>query len=343
MRHLLTYLILWGGGFLTSVAQDMIVMNRYEQAYQEMSEMLDGKREMSLKRAVFVAENAYLDGELDFEKDFCKPIRTVSEYLYRLIDVNHWNKYKTAKQIALCNFFFYPCSGNEQKEFVYDFDNEYSNEDWRYQLVSQTIKTHKGQCRTLPWLFKLYAEEIDAKVYIAHAPRHCFIMYKDEDDLFPEDWVNVSLSSQQYQPTIWIKDFFEIKDSAIVVGTYLTPLTDVQAVATQLGDLAMVYAEKFKKYDEFTLKCAEKSLEYFLMNPNAIIIKGKSIVGLLIQHLKENGFRKDAYTDMMDVQNDQCWAMLQATHWTQETPELRKRWTQNASDMNQMKNSNTIR
>ena len=74
-------------------------------------------------------------------------------------------------------------------------------DDWRYQLVSRTIKTHKGQCHSLPWTFKLYAEELGANVSLAHAPRHCFIMYKDEDNLFPEDWVNVETTAQQYQPT----------------------------------------------------------------------------------------------------------------------------------------------
>ena len=79
----------------------------YEKAYIEMADMLDGKTPISIRRAVFMAEWAYLDGNLDYEKDFCEPIKKGADYLRRMIAANNWEKnYKTAKQIALCNFFF---------------------------------------------------------------------------------------------------------------------------------------------------------------------------------------------------------------------------------------------
>ncbi len=244
----------------------------YDEAYQEIAQMLDGKEKISIKRAVFLSEWAYLDGRLDYEKDFCIPVKNYANYLLRLIEVNKWEKYKTAKQIALCNFFFYPCYGNEHKPFEYDFSNEFPENDWRYQLVSRTLMTHKGRCHSLPWAFKLIAEELGAEVGIAHAPRHCFIMYEDKDNLFTGDWVTVEVTSHQYQPTFAIKDHFAITDSAINVGTYLTPLSDIQTVACQLSDLALSYFYKYHRYDEFILKCVKKSLAYYPMNPNAVIM-----------------------------------------------------------------------
>ena len=273
----------------------------YNKAYSEITDMLEGRTPLSVRRAVFLAEWAYLDGNLDYERDFCEPIRKGADYLRRMIAANQWEKYKTAKQIALCNIFFYPCSGNGQNPFLYDFSKEYPDDDWHYQLVSRTIKTHKGQCHSLPWTFKLYAEELGADVYLTHAPRHCFIMYKDKDNLFPEDWVNVETTAQQYQPTWAIKEHFAISDSAIAVGTYLTPITDVQTVACQLADLALGYYHKYNRYDEFTLKCAETSLKYYSMNPNAIITKGKSLDVILQQHLEQNGYLRDEYTDAIDL------------------------------------------
>ena len=288
----------------------------YDKAYSEITGMLEERNPLSVKRAVFLAEWAYLDGNLNYERDFCEPIKKGADYLRRMIAANHWEKYKTAKH-ALCNYFFYPCSGNGQTPFQYDFSKEYPEDDWHYQLVSRTIKTHKGQCRSLPWAFKLYAEELGAEVYLTHAPRHCFIMYKDEDDLFPEEWVNVETTAQQYQPTWAIKEHFAISDSAIAVGTYLTPITDTQTVACQLADLALGYYHKYKRYDEFTLRAAETSLKYYPMNPNAIIIKGKSLGAILQQHLEQNGYLRDAYADALDLQLRQCMRDLNATHWTQ--------------------------
>ena len=183
----------------------------------------------------------------------------------------------------------------------------------------------------------MYAEELGANVSLAHAPRHCFIMYKDEDNLFPEDWVNVELTAQQYQPTFWIKEHFAIKDSAVVVGTYLTPITDIQTVACQLADLALGYYHKYKRYDEFTLRCAETSLKNYSMNPNAIITMGKSLDALLMRHLKRNGNVRDAYTDAIDYQSWQYMQVLKATHWTQETDELRRKWQQSPDEIEKIK------
>lgn len=309
-------------------AQGSIEATYYPKAYSEIKDMLYGKNPISVKRAVFLAEWAYLDGELNYNRDFCEPIKNGADYLKRLITANHWENYKTSKQIALCNYFFYPCSGNGQKPFRYEFDNEYPEDDWHYQLVSRTLKTHKGQCRSLPWTFKLYAEELGAEVFLAHTPRHSFIMYKDEDNLFPEDWVNVELTAQQYQPTWVKKEHFEIKDSAIIAGTYLTPMTDIETIACQLADLAFGYYHKYKRYDEFTLRCTDESLKFYPMNPNAIIIKMKSLEALLNRHLAKNGNLRDTYTDMIDSQYMQCARQLYATHWTQETEELHAKWSQ---------------
>ena len=255
----------------------------------------------------------------------------------RLITANKWEKYKTAKQIAICTFFFQSLSGNNNTKFSYDFSNEYPDEDWHHQLVSRTLKTHKGQCRSLPWAFKLFAEELGAKAYIAHVPRHCFIMYKDEDNLFPEDWVNVEVTTQQYQPTWGIKEHFEIKDSAIIAKTYLSPLTDKETIACQLSDLALAYYHKFLRYDEFTFKCVETSLKYNAMNPNAIITKGKSLDALLLRHLEQNGHLRDEYTDENDAQSKQCLQDLRATHWTQETEALRSKWKQSPEDIERIR------
>lgn len=306
-------------------AQQCDTDSYYTKAYSEITDMLEKRIPQSIRRAVFLAEWAFLNGNLDYEKDFCEPIRKGADYLRRMIETNHWERYKTAKQIALCNYFFYACSGNGQKPFRYDFSEEFPKDDWHYQLVSRTIKTHIGQCHSLPWTYKLYAEELNAKVYLTHAPRHCFIMYKDEDNLFPEDWVNVETTSQQYLPTWSIKVQNDISDSAVVVGTYLTPITDIQTVACQLADLAFGYYHKNKRYDEFTLKCADESLKYYPMNPNAIIIKAKSLDTLLRQHLEQNGYHKDAYTDWNDAQLRQCVNQLKATYWTPETEEMRKK------------------
>ena len=307
----------------------------YEKAYFEMADMLDGKAPMSIRRAVFMAEWAYLDGNLDYKKDFCEPILKDVAYMKRWMEANNLSQqYKTAKQITLCNFFFYPWSGNGQTPFRYDFDEK---ESWSHQLVSGVLKTHKGQCHSLPWTFILYAEEFGANAYLARAPRHCYIMYKDEDNQFPEEWVNVELTSQQYIPTWANKEQYEIKDSAVIVGTYLTPLTKKETIAYQLSELALSYYTKYNLCDAFTLKCTTKALEHYKMNPNAIIIKAKSLEAQLMNHLRHNGGFRDYITDKLDRELAKCSIDLTNTHWTQETEELRRKWNKTKEEIDSIK------
>ena len=311
----------------------------YEEAYMEMADMLDGKAPISIRRAVFMAEWAYLAGNLDYENDFCEPIQKDVAYMKRWMAANNLSQYKAAKQIALCNFFFYPWSGNGQTPFRYDFDEK---ESWDHQLVSRVLKTHKGQCHSLPWTFMLYAEEFDANVYLARAPRHCYIMYKDEDNQFPEEWVNVELTSQQYIPTWANKEQYEIKDSAVIVGTYMTPLNKKETIARQLSELALCYYTKYKICDAFTLKCTTKALEYYKMNPNAIIIKARSLEAQLMNHLRYNGGFRDSITDNIDRELSQCSIDLRNTHWTQETEELRRKWNKTKEEVDSLKQNMRI-
>jgi len=89
--------------FAESKAQQFQVEKRFQTAYNEIVDMLEGKVPLSIKRSVFLAEWAYLDGELDYEKDICVPLAKGAKYMQRLIAANQWNRYKTAKQIAICN------------------------------------------------------------------------------------------------------------------------------------------------------------------------------------------------------------------------------------------------
>lgn len=324
----ITIILLLSTHCVQSNAQLRDSIFRYKQAYTEINDMLTGKAEPVLRRAVFLAEWAYLDGNLNEEKDFSQPIQQGVEFMKKFIVANNLQKYKTAKQIALCDYFFYPWSGNNRQAFEYDFSNTFPDEDWHHQLVSLVLKTHKGQCRSLPWTFELFAEALGADTYLAKTPRHCLIVYRDVDDLFPEDWVNVELTSHQYQPTFWIKEHGAISDSAISVGTYLKPLSKIECIANQLSDLGLGYYHKYGRYDAFTLQCAETSLKYYAMNPNAIIMRAKSIESLLQTHLKDNGGFADALTDVYDSMLRECSIALDSTHWTMETPELKERWEQ---------------
>lgn len=311
----------------------MIAENYYVEAFNEMSDMLDGRKPLSIKRAVYLAEWAYYGGNLDYNEDFCDELIRIVGYLNMFYDVNNLSAYKAGKQMVLNEYFFKPYSGNGYKPYTYDFENfSMDNESWENQFVSKVLKTHTGQCRSLPWMYKILAEEINANVSLARAPNHCYIMYEDEDNITPEEWINLELTTHQMLPTWWIKEEFEICDSAVLVGTYMTPLTDTQTVACQMADLAFGYREKFQRYDEFTLYCASRSLEFYAMNPNAWIILGKSIERILQDYLHTTGYIVDDYAAYMMDLLDETKSQLYNTYMTVETEEIRERRRQQSID-----------
>lgn len=298
----------------------------YVYAFNEMSDMLAGRDSLSIKRAVFLAEWAYYEGELDYKTDFCNEIDRIKRFILSLYAVNKLHTYKTGMQMAISSYIVSPYSGNSHTPYTYDFETfSMDKEPWERQFVSRTLKTHKGQCRSLPWMYKILANELSAEASLAHAPRHSYIMYRDDDNITPEEWINLELTTNQMQPAWWIKEDFEICDSAVIVGTYMTPLTDVQTVARQMADLAFGYKEKFHRYDEFTYYCVSRSLEFYPMNPNAWIIRGKSLERMIQNYLIRNGGNIDDYASYLLHLMDETKWRFDHTYMTVETEEIRER------------------
>ena len=77
------------------------------------------------------------------------------------------------------------------------------------------------------------------------------------------------------------------------------------------------------------------------MNPNAIIMKAKSLEAQLMNHLRNNGGLRDSITDNLDIELSQCATDLKNTHWTQETEELRRKWNKTKEEIDSIK-QNTI-
>lgn len=286
----------------------------YQQAYSEIVDMLEGNKPLSVKQAVFMSERAYLQGNLDYDA-FNGEILRIATFLHDFMQINQLERFHTGKQMAICEYFFKPWSGNNYTPYTYDFGDDYPDEDWHYMLVSRVLDTHKGRCRSLPWAMMVIAEELDAEMYLAYAPKHVYMMYPNLDNHYPEEWVNVEVTTHQFVPTFWNQEYFEIPDSAIIVGTYMTPLTKQQVIARQLADLAFSYWQQTGKYDSFTYKCADASLRYYPMNPNAILIKMNSVKALLVQHLEETNYQRDYLADSLNHAYMTCEKQLQQTHF----------------------------
>ncbi|QTY27909.1 hypothetical protein [Flavobacterium sp. CS20] len=274
----------------SSKAQDYF----YEKSFNLLSDMLEGKEVLDFKNAVFSVENAYLKGRLDtiilnneisMLSSLAKKIQSERNLTYDGRDKSKVEKY--ASLFSIMNdsikvqdqdgkiFYYIP--------FAYDFEDPFGHEDWKSMFVTELLRTKKGNCHSLPYLYKILAEELGVDAHLALAPNHVYIKHKSEKD----GWYNTELTSGIFPIDAWLMASGYIHIDAIRNGVYMKALTDKESIALCLVDLAQGY-QRQEFYDlDFVIKCADKALEYFPNYVNAMIlkteVKGKKIENLLYE------------------------------------------------------------
>lgn len=264
----------------------------YDETFEKLSEMLDGKRKLSFKDAVFMVENTYLGGildttflnnRIDFLKNLCNEIQKNGNLDYKERDKETVSKY--ASLFSVMKDTTQLVNQNEELylhlPFEYDFEDVFGHQDWEKMFVSKLLGTYKGNCHSLPYLYKILAEEIGTTAHLALAPNHTYIKHRSEKD----GWYNTELTSGFFPIDAWLMASGYIHIDAIRNGVYMKALTDKESIALCLADLALGY-QRHEFYDlDFVIKCAEKALEYFPNYISAMMLiteaKGKMIDNIL--------------------------------------------------------------
>lgn len=167
----------------------MVFDTVFENSYRELEDMFINENSYSLKRAEFLVENSYYGGVLKYN-DYCHDIDSVVQVLNLFIDVNNFSQYRTAPNFALFEYFSKASIMNGNKKITYDFDDPLGEKDYSVNFAWRTLKTHKGQCVSMPLLYKILCDELGGHSALAFAPMHCYIKHIGEDG----QWVNVEIT-----------------------------------------------------------------------------------------------------------------------------------------------------
>jgi hypothetical protein len=266
-----------------SVNKESIRTN-YEKAFLEIKAMLDGSITPSFKKAVFFTENAYMNDSIDFLK-FDRAIQFLASraiIIEKQTDLyySERDKEQIQKNFAVFKLMsdtvrYYTDSLNyiETFPFTYDFDDFWGDFDWSQMFVTKLLRTGKGNCHSLPFLYKIIEEEIGGKAYLSMAPNHIYIKQQAKQG----GWYNTELTSYQFPIDSWIMASGYIHLSAIQNGVYMDTLSTKQSLAVCLTDLAKGFERKFPIDFEFTFKCVELALQYYPNYPNAMILKAETM------------------------------------------------------------------
>ncbi len=241
-----------------------ITEDPFQIAVDEMTEMLNGTKPLSFKRAVFLTENAYYGGSLDWT-EFCNEIDQVKNKINQMIVAKKLQSFKTAGNWAIFTYLTDSIPENNFHPYTYDLENFMGDKDYESFMVSSLLKTKKGNCHSLPFLYKILAGEVNVEAFITTAPMHVFIKHKDEQG----KWWNLELTSGTFSRTSFIMESFNVSDAGMESGLYMKPLSDKESVALCINDLLVYYEKKTGiYYDYFVYKAFTNGLKVY---PNSLL------------------------------------------------------------------------
>jgi len=237
--------------------------NIYALAFNELEKMLSGASPISLERAVFMVEKAF-DPTLDFSA-FDNQLNKSVSVIGRKMELDKLSPFDNlGKILTTFKFMADTISVLTKGETTittypkkYDFEDFWGRQDYRKMFVSKLLKEGSGQCHSLPLLFLLLCEKMNAEAHLAFAPNHSFIKFQDTRG----KWHNLELTNGMLASDHFMIESGYIKAEAIQNKIYMEPLTKKQVLVQCLNDLALGYQKKFG-FDPFVKECVNVALSH---------------------------------------------------------------------------------
>ena len=243
------------------------IQKHFDIALNEIEKMLNGEKPLSFKRAVFLVENAFYAGELCWE-EYSNEIARIVPILNEMIDSRGFRRHRTAGNWAIFTFMSESIPENDFRPFQYDFENFMSDTDLESLMVSRLLQTRLGNCRALPYLYKILANELGVEAHIAIVPMHVYVMHRDEQGV----WWNLEMTTGSFSRSSFIMETFNVSETAIRSGLFMNPMSHIQAVAHLINDLLFFYEHKTGRYsDEFVRRAYQIGLKHHPNSPLQII------------------------------------------------------------------------
>lgn len=255
----------------------------FEDSYNTLNEMIQNESKYSFKKAVFSVENSYLEGKLDTLninkriKSLMKLSQTVIqnwELDYREKDKEEVTKWATV-QYVMCHKIPINYNGElfDYEPFSYDFNDVFGHNQRENLFVSKLLETRKGNCRSMPYLYKIICEELGTDANLAIAPNHIYIKHKS----IKNGWYNTELTSGIFPIDAWIMASGFVHVDAITNGVYMKALNNKESIAVVLVDLAENYNAKYPDNNgTFILKCCETALKIYPNFANGLILQAEA-------------------------------------------------------------------
>lgn len=263
------------------------LQSNYLEIYSEISNMLLNKDCLDFKKAVFLTENVYLENPINKEAfdNLIWAYASISRGINQSENILYVESDKDQAAMQCSAFLFMtdsiPISTGEgivvHPPFSYNHEDSAGQKDWSNMFVSTLMQTNKGNCHSMPYLYKIIMDELGYESHLALAPNHMYIKANNKK----VGWYNIELTCGDFPTDAWYAASGYIHTDAIRNGIYMRALSDKEAVTMTLVDLAQGYQAKFGIEDgSFIIKCCDTALVHFPNYINAMLLKGEILTEL---------------------------------------------------------------
>jgi len=256
----------------------------YDTALNQLSYIL--QQNNNFKEAVFIVENTYFEDSLS-RNSFNFQIAVAVSIIKDWVSQNTLKDYRLKDSLnVLYNFGIYHYLkdtikantrlgiGTMSTPYQYDFNDFLGSKKWSNMFVTKLLNTRKGNCHSLPYLYKILADELGITCWLSLAPNHIYIKNRCKKI----GWYNTELTSGEFPIDAWITTSGYIPVKAVQTGIYMDTLSNQQAIALCVLDLAKGYEFQTKNYyDGFIIKCCDLVLQYHPVNVQAMLLKAETL------------------------------------------------------------------
>lgn len=267
-------------------AQTSAIAEKYTKAFDDIKEAFDSGLDINFKKVNFLTENTYFDNTLSYLK-YDAQIKAIANMTRLWMAANPLKEYRYKDSLDFHkNFAIYTVLKDSVKildkdgqeyvhlPYTYDFNDMFGHGQWSNMFVSKLLATGKGNCHSLPFLYKILADELGATCWLAFAPNHIYIKNRCRKI----GWYNTELTSGRFPVDAWITASGYIQLEAIQQGIYMDTLSNQQAIALCVLDLAKGYEFQTKNYyDGFIIQCCDLVLKYHPVNIQAMLLKAETL------------------------------------------------------------------
>lgn len=254
----------------------------YRDSFSLLENMLADESTYSFKKGVMSVENAYMNGRLD-TVSFNKETKLLTSLCHSLIDSRFLayvendkkdvNKWASVYQV-MCDSIPIIIEDKQYQyiPFRYDFNDVFGNQDLQSMFVSKLLATRKGNCHSLPYLYKILCEELGTTAHLALAPNHVYIKHHNKKN----GWYNTELTSGIFPNDAWLMASGFVHIDAIKNGVYMKALDNKETIALLMMDLANAYQKSFPENDgTFLSKCADAAIKAYPNFATALILRAE--------------------------------------------------------------------